>query len=640
MPQLAPLGPGDPTQLGPFTLRGRVGEGGQGVVYLGEDESGDRAAIKLLHVKFTGDAMARSRFARELRAAQRVASFCTARVIAADLDGDTPYIASEYIDGPSLRETVETSGPLSGSRLDRLAVGTATALTAIHEAGIVHRDFKPDNVLIAADGPRVVDFGIARIIDSTGTITSRAVGTPAYMAPEQISGDTVGPPTDVFAWGATIAYAATGKAAFGGDSIAAVLNRILNHDIDVSSLPEPLRSVVQACVSKNPTARPTADQILLRLLGRTDSGGQLTAVLTQGAHVASTGEFPAIRPHDPPKAEASTVGAGPAGGPPIAKPRVRGPERRNGRRAVAVVLVTALVAIGGVVAAIRFIPHHDQPVSTPSPSRPASSAPSKDPSGSPSPGKSPTYASIVDKAYATKKLTIGVKGDLPGVGLYTPSKGTFSGFEIDLARFLAEKLGVPPSGITFKKVSRFDRVGALQAHTVDLVVATYAWEDYKNDRVTFAGPYFVAHTDVLLPADSPVTTLADLDGKRLCSWPGSASPALVTDQVPMELVKASDHADCMNKLKAGLLDAIPGDDMILAGFAAREDMRFRLLHAGIGHWSYAVAVPDGDVRACEAIRPLIGQLYDSGRMATLIKRHFGGVGFSPPLDIPAKITCR
>src|SRR5262245_18114877 len=107
MPQLAPLGPGDPTQRGPFMLRGRVGEGGQGVVYLGEEESGDRAAIKLLHVKFTGDTLARSRFARELRAAQRVASFCTARVIAADLDGDTPYIASEYIDGPSLRETVE-----------------------------------------------------------------------------------------------------------------------------------------------------------------------------------------------------------------------------------------------------------------------------------------------------------------------------------------------------------------------------------------------------------------------------------------------------------------------------------------------------------------------------------------------------
>src|SRR5690606_24734503 len=148
-------------------------------------------------------------------------------VVEADLDGDTPYIASEYIDGRALRDIVETDGPLTGTALDRLAIGTATALTAIHHASIIHRDLKPDNVLIAADGPRVVDFGIARIIDSTGTITSRAVGTPAYMAPEQISGGPVGPHTDVFSWGSTIIFAGTGQVAFAGDSIAVVLNRIL-----------------------------------------------------------------------------------------------------------------------------------------------------------------------------------------------------------------------------------------------------------------------------------------------------------------------------------------------------------------------------------------------------------------------------
>jgi serine/threonine protein kinase len=633
MPQLAPLGPGDPAQLGPFTLRGRIGEGGQGVVYLGEDEAGERAAIKLLHVKFSGDAMARSRFARELRAAQRVASFCTARVIVADLEGDTPYIASEYIDGHSLRETVEASGPLSGSELDRLAVGTATALTAIHAAGIVHRDFKPDNVLIADGGPRVVDFGIARIVDTTGTITSRAVGTPAYMAPEQISGDTVGPPTDVFAWGATIAYAATGKAAFGGDSIAAVLNRILNHDIDVTPLPEPLRSVVQACLSKNPAARPTADEILLRLLGRTDAGGALTAVLTQGAHAASTGEFPAVRPPAPPAeaSELSTIGRPPPGR----------PDPRKGRRAVVAVTATAVVAIGGVVAAIQYIPRQSPPVtsvtsSPPSPSR----SHSRSASPSPSPSPSPTYASIVAKAAQTRKLTIGVKGDLPGVGLFSPSKGTFGGFEIELASRIADKLGVPASGVTFKQVSRYTRAGALADGSVDLVIATYSWEDFKNDRVTFAGPYFVAHTDVLVAGDAPITTLTDLDGKKLCARSGSVSAKQVTDQVPMELVPATDYADCMNKLKAGAVDAIPGDDIVLAGYAAREPAPFRLLKADIGHWSYAVAVPEGDVRACETIRPAISELYDSGEMAALVKRYFGRVGFDPPLDIPAKIPCK
>ena len=157
---------------------------------------------------------------------------------------------------------MEDDGPIKGNALQRLAIGTATALTAIHHASIVHRDFKPDNVLIAADGPRVVDFGIARIIDSTGTITSRAIGTPAYMAPEQISGSDVGPYTDVFAWGATIVFAATGETAFAGASIAVVLNRILNHEVDLGVMPEPLRGVVRSALSKSPAVRPSADQIL------------------------------------------------------------------------------------------------------------------------------------------------------------------------------------------------------------------------------------------------------------------------------------------------------------------------------------------------------------------------------------------
>ncbi|GAA3129405.1 hypothetical protein GCM10020001_058950 [Nonomuraea salmonea] len=224
-----------------------------------------------------------------------MASFCTARVIEADLDGDTPYIASEYIDGRPLREIVETDGPLTGTVLDRLAIGTATALTAIHHASIVHRDFKPDNVLIAADGPRVVDFGIARIIDSTGTITSRAIGTPAYMAPEQIAGDDIGPYTDVFSWGATIAFAATGQVAFEGKSIAVVLNRILNHEVDVTMMAEPLRGVVSSALAKNPADRPSADQILLRLLGQSSTAGASTAVLTKGVQVASDDTTPFLR---------------------------------------------------------------------------------------------------------------------------------------------------------------------------------------------------------------------------------------------------------------------------------------------------------------------------------------------------------
>src|SRR5690606_32778240 len=238
-------------------------------------------------------------------------------VVEADLDGDTPYIASEYIDGRALRDIVETDGPLTGTALDRLAIGTATALTAIHHASIIHRDLKPDNVLIAADGPRVVDFGIARIIDSTGTITSRALGTPAYMAPEQIAGEDIGPYTDVFAWGATIAFAATGETVFEGNSIAIVLNRILTHEVDVGMMPQPLRGVVQAALSKSPADRPSADQILLRLLGQPETVSASTALLSRGVQVAGDDTTPLRRvsvPDVPPPqgAQASAVTSFPA----------------------------------------------------------------------------------------------------------------------------------------------------------------------------------------------------------------------------------------------------------------------------------------------------------------------------------------
>ncbi|MCT9928719.1 serine/threonine-protein kinase [Planotetraspora sp. A-T 1434] len=638
MPQIAPLGPGDPAQLGPFVLSGRIGEGGQGVVYLGRNEAGEPAAVKLLHVKFSGDAVARSRFARELRAAQRVASFCTARVIAADLEGDIPYIASEYIQGESLRDTVEASGPLTGAALERLAVGTATALTAIHHAGIVHRDFKPDNVLIAADGPRVVDFGIARIVDSTGTITSRAIGTPAYMAPEQISGDTVGPPADVFAWGSTIAYAATGKAVFGGDSIAVVLNRILNHDIDVGVLPEPLRGVVRSCLSKSAAARPTADQILLRLLGRPASGDASTIVLSEGAHAANP-DSPARTPDRPGRPAGTTDSADPAGPPP--ETRFSPPSAKSGRgRWIAVITAAvAVVAAGGAVAFSQMGAGRGgggDPTAT-SEASVSTRPPSKSPSKSPSP--SPTFGSVADKAARTHKLTIGVKGDLPGVGLV--SGQSFSGFDVDVAKYVANSLQVPETGITFRRVTKGDRARALANGDVDLVFATYAYDDNKRDGVTFAGPYYVAHTDVLVVKDSPIRKLDDLTGRPVCAPLGSDSFRVVQAKVRATPVPAKDYSECMNKLLAGQVDAIPGDDLILAGFADREtSLELAVLGLDLTDQRYSVGLPRKDARTCEAVRSAISRMYDDGTMKKLLESHFSRVDFHPERDIPVMLPCR
>ncbi|WP_344982432.1 serine/threonine-protein kinase, partial [Streptosporangium fragile] len=180
-------------------------------------------------------------------------------VIETGVDGQRPYIVSEYIDGPTLHEVVTTQGPHAGSALHRLAIGTVTALVAIHQAEIVHRDFKPSNVLLAPDGPRVIDFGIAKALDRTSTLTATAIGTPAYMTPEQLAGEHAGAPADMFAWGCTMVFAATGQPPFGTDSLPAIFNRIMNLEPDLSAITDPaLRDLVGQCLAKDPARRPSA----------------------------------------------------------------------------------------------------------------------------------------------------------------------------------------------------------------------------------------------------------------------------------------------------------------------------------------------------------------------------------------------
>ncbi|NRQ32790.1 protein kinase [Nonomuraea sp. NN258] len=261
-----PLLPGDPRQIADYWLAGRLGAGGQGVVYEAYDAAGARVAVKVLHGTM-------SRLDKEVTATRRVASFCTARVLAVGGDGDgegaRPYLVSEYVEGPSLRQAVAGGPVFTGDDLRRLAIGIATALLAIHRAGVVHRDLKPENVLLGADGPRVIDFGIARTEDMSLTASRQVAGTPRYMAPELLHGDRAGRPADVYGWGAVVLFAATGRDPFEGEHLGYVMNQVITADPDVSVLAEPLRTLVAAALRKDPAARPTAETLLRGLLGGT-----------------------------------------------------------------------------------------------------------------------------------------------------------------------------------------------------------------------------------------------------------------------------------------------------------------------------------------------------------------------------------
>ncbi|WP_098022146.1 serine/threonine-protein kinase, partial [Streptomyces sp. wa1071] len=261
----SPLTRDDPERIGGYWLATRLGAGGQGVVYEAYDASGTRYALKTLHR--AADPFLRERFTREAEAARRVAPFCTARIVLAGVDGDVPYLVSEYVAGPTLAAAVREDGPPPPDAVLRLATGVATALAAIHQAGVVHRDLKPGNVLLGPDGPRIIDFGIARAPDMSLTATGAIMGTFGYMAPEVLAGQRATEASDVFAWAAVVLYAATGTEPFRGENIAEVAHRTTTVEPDLGALPPEIRPLMAAALAKDPRRRPTAAELLMGLVG-------------------------------------------------------------------------------------------------------------------------------------------------------------------------------------------------------------------------------------------------------------------------------------------------------------------------------------------------------------------------------------
>ncbi|MEV0622752.1 protein kinase [Nonomuraea sp. NPDC050404] len=372
-----PLAPDDPATLGGFRLAGRLGEGGQGVVYLAHGHDGEPVAIKLLS---TGDRETRARLARELDALESIASFCTARVIDVSTGGPRPYVVSEYVEGPSLAERVAQRGPLRGGELERLVVGTATALAAIHAAGIVHRDFKPANVLLGPDGPRVVDFGIARA-EGAATMTSGLIGTPAYLSPEQIAGTPAGPASDVFAWAASMVFAASGISPFGADTVPAVLHRVLHAEPDLSVLPPRLREVLASCLVKDPARRPTAAQLMVSLVNpRTPPQNARQGSAPPPPHGLGSGPGA----YNPPPHQGVPHDGGPTG--PQGSAEGTEGTKRGGRSSRALIAVVAVVAaLGAAGATVLLLDRTPDPGIRPTP-------PAVAPSGTARPAQSPEPA--------------------------------------------------------------------------------------------------------------------------------------------------------------------------------------------------------------------------------------------------------
>ena len=304
---MEPLQADDPGQVGRYRLEGRLGIGGMGRVYAATSPDGRRAAIKVIRDDLAEDTAFRHRSRREVAAASAVAGMFTARVLDADPDDDPPWLATEFVEGPSLRDAVLAEGPMPEHALLELARGLAEALAAIHAAGLVHRDLKPANVLLSPAGPRVIDFGIARAVDSSRlTATGQIIGTPDFMAPEQIEGTGEScPEGDVFALGSTLAWAATQRGPFAADQTAATLYRIITMPPDLRGMPPRMASVVAACLAKDPAQRPTAVHLAVQLRGVGSAGSGLSAGATvtsrPGATGHGTGALPArgngVRPH-------------------------------------------------------------------------------------------------------------------------------------------------------------------------------------------------------------------------------------------------------------------------------------------------------------------------------------------------------
>ncbi|MFI2366496.1 serine/threonine-protein kinase [Promicromonospora sp. NPDC019610] len=476
VPEVKPPTADDPPEIGGYEIRGRLGQGGMGVVYLGATRSGRLLAIKVIHPERTGESEFRTRFRREVSAATRLRSHRTAAVVDFDVDAPTPWLATEHVPGPTLAQAITELGSLPEEAVRELVAGLAEALDAIHRQGLVHRDVKPTNVLLGPDGPVLIDLGVVADSDATSlTTTGVQPGTPQFMSPEQARGEAVTAATDVWSLGAVAHLAATGTPPFGTGSLATVTYRIVHEPPALDTVPPGLRGLVTACLAKDPAARPTTAAVLasvapLPLVEAEVTG--LTGAGLAGADTVLGGE----QAPDPDSPEATAPG------------------KARRRVLTGLVALGLVLAGGGAAAALVHLLGPDDTPSTGSTLQAEESAPAE-PSGTPSPSPSPSATE------PSKEPSMSPSA--PAAPVDEPDDGAVEEQDAVLTRFRPGTVSIPAEVAVGQKITAWPKNWTPQPAS-----STCVWSIGGEERDNLGScSYTVALGDVGKPVQVRLTAV-------------------------------------------------------------------------------------------------------------------------------------
>ncbi|WP_165956012.1 serine/threonine-protein kinase [Streptomyces hainanensis] len=654
------LGANDPTTVGSYRLLRRLGAGGMGRVYLGRSPGGRMVAVKLVHEELAADPEFRRRFAREVAAAQRVGGRWTAPVLECDTESAVPWVATGYVPGPSLQDVVGAPpGPLPEPTVWALLHGLARALTEIHRNGLVHRDLKPSNILVTLDGPKVIDFGIARAVDaSMMTRTDAVVGSPGYLAPEQVRGERVTTASDVFALGAVLVHASTGVGPFTGDQppLHTLFYRVLHEDAELGPPSGPLsgdlRELTRLCLSKAPARRPTVADLAATSARRAgdglDTGLWLPPALTAriGRDLAQVLELelpsaeptpapPPPLPRLPRSPDAPPTTGGPSG-PTFVPPSPPSPPPPNRRRRL--VLACALLCVVVTAALIAFLTrpgdeqdpaaNGDGPEGTaPSATTESESVPEPEQLGDP---EAPLYHLLPDEVKRTGTIRV-----LAATGVrpysYRDDGGNVAGVEVDLLGAIDALLGVD---FVFEQVgdseSPLSRLAPEEAASGESpVVAIGGFVDDPTVRgasdLSFVNHYQEGSVLVTDEGEA-VESLVDICGGTVVSWDADYFRYLVTEggadcDSPVEFQPGADIEGMLRTVRTGSADAalLPYGSVVDYLDTYEDGGGGRALSArqfGVG--PHGIAVPEADPDLAEAIRSALRYVMDDGTYTEIL----------------------